>query len=154
MTKKAVCPFCEADALKDRQFTESKNFRAICNIAPILPGHSLIIPKRHVERFMKLTEKDLIEMIDFSRKVMKILVKTFKFYDFDWTIQEGKCSGQTIPHLHLHLIPRKKGDLPEGTIWYQKICGGKKKMIGSDKRKWITPEELAKTVAKIRKNIK
>ena len=61
------CPFCGTN-IRETVFAESKNFCAIYNIAPILPGHSLIIPKRHLESLMDLSDSELCEMMIFGRE--------------------------------------------------------------------------------------
>lgn len=114
------CPFCAASII-EISFVESRHFCAIVNIAPILPGHSLIIPKRHVKSLLALDEHEVAEMVNLSRKAISLLMHEFKSEGFDWTIQEGEAAGQSVPHLHLHLIPRKHGDLPNAGDWYPRL---------------------------------
>jgi len=111
------CPFCAA-SLADISFMDSPRFRAIVNVAPILPGHSLIIPKRHVESLLALSDEEVAEMVNLSRKAVARLTQVYASDGFDWTIQESEAAGQSVPHLHLHLIPRSRGDLPDPGDWY------------------------------------
>lgn len=111
------CPFC-AEPIADATFMESPRFRAAVNIAPILPGHSLILPKRHVESLLALSEDELVEMVSLSRRAIAALMRHYRSDGFDWTIQESEPAGQSVPHLHLHLIPRRSGDLPDPGDWY------------------------------------
>src|SRR5215213_134953 len=83
-------PFSIENA-KDSIFAESENFIAIYNLAPILPGHSLIVPKRYVVSLMELTDDESAEMIIFSRKVVRILMQVFDADGFNWTIQESEA---------------------------------------------------------------
>jgi len=115
-----VNPFLSPD-IEEIAFASSLNFLAIYNYAPILPGHSLIIPKRHAISIMELSELELLEFVMLSRKVIKILSHVFQSDSFDWTIQERPPAGQTVPHLHMHIIPRHLGDLPEPGDWYPKL---------------------------------
>lgn len=147
-----VCPFCN-EIIQRAQFAESDNFRAIYNRAPILPGHSLVIPKQHVESMMELTENELAEMMTFSRKVIRILFKTFQAQAFDLTIQDGAAAGQTVPHLHLHLIPRISADLPNPGDWYPLLEKSQAESVDSELRTRLTPNQIDAIVKKIRDEI-
>ena len=144
------CPFCNTNVL-DAEFAESENFRAIYNRAPILAGHSLVIPKRHVKGLMDLSELELCELVIFGRKTLKILLIAFNARAFDWSIQDGEAAGQTVPHLHLHLIPRKPDDLPRPGDWYSQLCKSQPVIIDSGSRVKLTPDQMKETVIYIRK---
>ena len=143
------CPFCNPDRRR-AQFAEAGNFLAIYNIAPILPGHSLIIPRWHVQSLMELDDDEICEMVLFSRNVVRLLQKVFGATGFNWTIQEGEEAGQTVPHLHLHLIPRMPGDLPRPGDWYPKLVESEEKIIDSEARPRLTPEQMDRIVSKIK----
>ncbi|NJK87576.1 MAG: HIT domain-containing protein [Bacteroidales bacterium] len=144
------CPFCHSK-IEESVFAETLLFRAIVNIAPILPGHVLIIPKKHIVRLIELTDDELFEMIKFSRQIIRILENIFKTDAFDWTIQEKEEAGQSIPHLHLHIIPRLKGDLPEPGAWFTLLKNNDHEILDSDKRQKLTNEELVRIVNILRK---
>ena len=114
------CPFCAASPA-DISFMDSPRFRAIVNVAPFLPGHSLIIPKRHVESLLALSDEEVAEMVNLSRKAVARLTQVYASDGFDWTIQESEAAGQSVPHLHLHLIPRTRDDLPDPGDWYPRL---------------------------------
>ncbi len=114
------CPFCAASAA-DVSFMESPRFRAVVNAAPILPGHSLVVPKRHVESLLALSDEEVAEMVNLSRRATARLTQVYASDGFDWTIQESQAAGQSVPHLHLHLIPRTRGDLPDPGDWYPRL---------------------------------
>jgi bis(5'-adenosyl)-triphosphatase len=145
----ATCPFCEPK-VQEAKFAESKNFIAIYNISPILPGHSLIIPKRHIASLMALDDSELCEMMIFSKNIVKILLRAFGVNAFNWTIQEGEEAGQTISHLHLHLIPRKQGDLPQPGDWYPRLRESQSNVIDSEERQRLLPQEMRRVVDKIK----
>lgn len=142
-TKKAmkICPFCEALSKKNF-FTETENFVAVYNLAPILPGHCMIVPKQHTERVLDLSDDNLSEMMIFSRRVIEILTKAFPNDGFNWTIQDGESAGQTVNHAHLHIIPRKTNDLPEPGDWYPKLKASLNKE--SENRTQFTKEQYKK----------
>lgn len=114
------CPFCDA-SVKASVFYKKAGFMAIYNIAPVLPGHSLIIPVKHYSGILELSDKELFEFFDTARMTIRILMKAFNTDSFDWSIQEKPEAGQTIEHLHLHIVPRLKDDLKSPGAWYPLI---------------------------------
>jgi len=114
------CPFCEPD-IKDISFLENESFLAIYNIAPILPGHSLVIPKKHITSLFELTHNELKDFMVLAQDAAKILSIAFNTDSFNWSIQERTPAGQSVPHLHMHIIPRKIDDLPNPGDWYPEL---------------------------------
>lgn len=149
MKKKIVrsCRFCNAQA---QVFAHSHNFKAIYNIAPIVPGHTLIIPKWHATHLFQLSEKEACEAMSFAREMMRVLKKAFHASGFNLTLQEGKDAGQTISHLHIHLIPRRPKDLPHPGDWYPRLKRFEKDIIDSDRRPRLTAEEIRSIVTKLK----
>ena len=80
-------------------------------------------------------------MMIFARKITAVLKTVFKCDGFDWTIQDGVSAGQTVPHLHLHIIPRKPFDLPESNEWYSKIPENESKLLDSQQRARMNDHE-------------
>ena len=144
------CPFCAPD-IKDLSFFENENFAALYNIAPILPGHTLVIPKKHITGFFELSDQDLFEFVKFSRSVIRILSKAFGTESFNWTLQEKEDAGQTITHMHIHIIPRKPGDLPHPGDWYPRLKYDIDNIPDSGKREKLQPEQLRVIVEKLKK---
>jgi len=144
------CPFCD-HMISEAVFAESQNFLAVYNLAPILPGHSLIIPKQHLDSVLKLTDNELAEMAVFSRKITILLLKTFHADAFDWSLQENEAAGQTIPHLHMHIVLRFQGDFQNPGDWYPKIKNNCNDFLDSDKRKRLSRKEMKIIVARLRK---
>jgi bis(5'-adenosyl)-triphosphatase len=137
----SACPFCDETILR-AQFAESEDFRAIYNLAPVLPGHSLVVSKQHHPSLMDLPENELAELMSFSRKVTRILCKTFQAEAFDWTIQDGAAAGQSVPHLHLHILPRLPADLPAPGDWYPLLQESQAGMVDSALRARLTAEQM------------
>ncbi|HSW68493.1 MAG TPA: HIT family protein [Bacteroidales bacterium] len=145
MTKVAeICSFCDI-GIKDAAFMESESYLAVYNIAPIVPGHSLVIPRNHQPALMSLSEEEAREFLAFAIKATKLICRAYSTDAFDWALQEGTYAGQTVEHLHLHIIPRKKGDLPHPGDWFLHL--EKTKCIESSKRLKITTSEMAQTVS-------
>jgi bis(5'-adenosyl)-triphosphatase len=76
-----------------------------------LPGHSLVITKRHIKSFFGLKDIEVKELFKVIKKATKALMKVYDSDGFDLAIQEGEAAGQSIEHFHIHIIPRKKGDM-------------------------------------------
>lgn len=113
------CVFCTI-ATSDA-YCKTEWFSAIYNISPIVEGHSMIVPRFHAKSILELTDIQVNSLFTFARKVTAGLLEYFNCEAFDWSLQDGEDAGQTIGHLHLHIIPRKKLDLPQGTEWYEKL---------------------------------
>lgn len=143
------CPFC-SDEINNSVFAESENFKAIYNIAPILPGHSLIIPKKHLKSILDLSDSLLSEMMQFAKKVTCILLEAFYSDAFNWSVQDNDAAGQTVPHLHLHIVPRHKVDLPEAGDWYPKISDNDKKILDSNHRSKLSQQQTKEIIAKLK----
>lgn len=146
------CPFDQGQ-VRDSTILESSDYALIANIAPILPGHSLVIPKRHVESLMGLDEEEVAALFIFARRVTKMLTAIFEADGFNWSLQDGPPAGQSVGHLHLHLIPRYDGDLPRPGDWYpqlQKEIGDSNGEIDSDQRPRFSDDELRVVTTVIR----
>jgi bis(5'-adenosyl)-triphosphatase len=147
------CPFCLSD-IQTTVFARSSRFMAIYNMAPILPGHSLIIPKKHIQSIMELKEGEVTEMILFARKVTAMLMKIFKAESFNWSVQEGEAAGQTMSHLHMHIVLRFPGDMPDPGDWYPKIQENYNTMLDSKSRTRLKNSEMERIIQKLRENSK
>lgn len=134
------CIFCRKEII-EKSFYSSERFSALYNIAPILPGHSLIIPNKHYESLFELSDDELGEMMIFARKITTVLKTVFNSDGFDWTIQDGVSAGQTVSHLHLHIIPRKPLDMPESNEWYTKIPQSEAQLLDSEQRLRLSDDE-------------
>jgi bis(5'-adenosyl)-triphosphatase len=143
------CPFCVKSVL-DAVFSESKNFIAVYNLAPILPGHSLIVPKKHIESLLELTDEEINEMMIFSRKVTLLLLEAFHAEGFNWSVQENEVAGQSVLHLHMHIVPRIKGDMKSRGDWYPKIEDNERLILDSRKRKKLNKDEMNQIITKLR----
>jgi len=99
----------------------SKFTYALVNLKPLVPGHVLVVPYRtSVLRFADLTTDESIDYMNTLQLVHKFIINVYKADALNIAIQDGPESGQSIPHLHTHLIPRYKSDTWGDDI-YQKI---------------------------------
>jgi len=145
------CPFCQLNS-KEQAFTTSTNFMAVYDISPMLPGHSLIIPREHIESLHDLKHEKLEEFFLFAREVTKGLCDFLDTDAFDWSIQEKEEAGQSVAHLHLHIIPRTKEDLPNPGDWYPILMENEKQtIIDGANRPRFTEKEFQTVTERLRK---
>lgn len=111
-----MCIFCQ---FEDNKILFQNAFvYAILDIYPVNPGHTLIITKRHVSKYFELTIQEK-EAIDEAIMTLKQQIdETYHPDGYNIGINNGVAAGQTIMHLHVHLIPRYKGDMenPRGGV--------------------------------------
>ena len=112
---KKECIFCN---LKDRTLLESKCGILIFDMFPISLGHSLIIPKRHINSFFECEPSEYSDLLALMTQAKKLLDEKYSPDGYNIGINDNIAAGQTIRHLHIHLIPRYKGDVndPRGGV--------------------------------------
>ena len=112
------CPFCMLPA--ERILILADEALVIRDAFPVSPGHTLVIPRRHIGSFFELTDAERACMVELLAKAKAELDLSFQPDGFNIGINDGAAAGQTVPHLHLHLIPRYRGDAPDprgGVRW-------------------------------------
>lgn len=105
------CPFCSLPS--ERIVSRTAHIVAIRDDFPITPGHTLLIPRRHVTSLFGLTMVEWVELGQLLTEVRTALLAEYQPDGFNIGINEGTAAGQTVMHLHLHLIPRYHGDQPD-----------------------------------------
>jgi diadenosine tetraphosphate (Ap4A) HIT family hydrolase len=103
-----TCPFCTLPA--NRIVLENFDGMVIDDGFPISPGHTLIIPRRHTGSFFDLSETERNSLLSLLEDAKRRLDKEFRPDGYNIGINDGSSAGQTVPHLHIHLIPRFHGD--------------------------------------------
>ncbi|GAA5894919.1 bis(5'-adenosyl)-triphosphatase [Sporobolomyces salmoneus] len=91
-------------------FYQSPLSLGIVNLKPLVPGHVLIIPKRVVPRFRDLTGEEVTDLFKSVHEVSRVIEKEFKAQALNIAMQDGPLAGQSVPHVHVHIIPRKAKD--------------------------------------------
>jgi diadenosine tetraphosphate (Ap4A) HIT family hydrolase len=111
-----TCPFC--NITEERIISSNEHGWIIRDGYPISPGHTLIISRRHVESWFSLSEEEKSNLMNLLTLAQQDLENEFSPNGFNLGINDGQVAGQTIPHVHIHLIPRYHGDLedPRGGI--------------------------------------
>lgn len=110
------CPFCPPYGFQAIQ--ESESSLALNDSYPVSPGHTLIVPRRHVPSWFDLLESEQIDLLRLANLVKVHLDQECHPLAYNLGVNDGPQAGQTIPHVHLHLIPRYAGDQvdPRGGI--------------------------------------
>ena len=112
------CPFC---SLPPERVLESNALAFVIRDGyPVSPGHTLIIPRRHVGSFFEISEEERAAMLALLDGQKRALDAEYSPAGYNVGINDGAAAGQTVPHLHIHLIPRFAGDLPDprgGVRW-------------------------------------
>jgi len=110
------CAFCSSSDIAERTIIRNKLFQAFLTNIPIVPGHLLLCPVRHVSRFDELLPEEVSALGDLINQVRQALIKAVDAAGFNYAWNEGEIAGQSVPHFHLHVVPRKSGD--RGIIKY------------------------------------
>jgi diadenosine tetraphosphate (Ap4A) HIT family hydrolase len=100
---------------RERILAEDELFIVARDNYPVSPGHSLVIAKRVVARFQELTEEEKTRLLTWVDWCVTHLERTLgpKPDGFNIGLNDGAAAGQTIPQLHVHVIPRYHGDVPD-----------------------------------------
>ena len=97
-------------------FYESALSIGFVNIKPIVPGHILVIPKRVERRVMDLTTDEYVDLFASVRFIAPRLEKHYEAQALNIAIQDGVESGQSVPHVHVHVLPRKTGTFRKAIV--------------------------------------
>ncbi|MFP3945585.1 MAG: HIT family protein [Archaeoglobaceae archaeon] len=106
------CIFCKIvkGEIPAESIYETENSIAFLDINPRSPGHTLVIPKEHVESLKDLEDDLVTDVFKATREVMNRLNKVLNPDGFNVGINDGSAAGQEIPHLHVNIFPRFSGD--------------------------------------------
>ncbi len=108
-----ICPFCECVA-KNRMVVEYGSVFAIRDKFPVTEGHFLVISKRHISDYFNMSyneKRDAESLLSVLKR--QILVDDPSVQGFNVGMNCGEVAGQTVMHAHIHLIPRREGDVEE-----------------------------------------
>ena len=110
------CPFCELPVERIVDYNESG--LAVRDAYPVSPGHTLIISRRHVRSLFDLLAVERDQLLSLVDRAKRALDEQYRPDAYNIGINDGAAAGQTVPHLHIHLIPRYEGDLtdPRGGV--------------------------------------
>ena len=113
------CPFCKITRHDEKRIIKENDLAFVIRDSyHVSEGHTLIIPKRHVASFFEISNEERRALLDLLDQAKKAIDQEFSPAAYNIGINDGASAGQTVPHLHIHLIPRYKGDVedPRGGI--------------------------------------
>ena len=111
------CPFCSRIA-SDPSVQQGGAVVAIPDGFPLNPGHTLVVPRRHVADLFALTPEDQVDVWRLVAAVRERLLAERRPAGFNIGLNVGEAGGQTVAHAHVHVIPRFLGDVadPRGGV--------------------------------------
>lgn len=125
----SLCPFCNLE--QSRIITASQSAIAFRDAFPLTKGHSLVIPRQHVDTIYVLPAEEQALLWAFVAEVRDLLREELAVNAFNVGINDGAAAGQTIEHAHIHVIPRRPGDVNDPR-------GGLRHIIPGRARYWST----------------
>ncbi len=103
--------------IQSRLIVENNLAFAFPTHTPIVPGHVLICPKRPAKTWDELEGEEIEAIFDLRKKLKQAMKEVFDAEGFNYAWNEEKIGGQSVPHVHLHMLPRKEGDA--GIVEYE-----------------------------------
>lgn len=109
MSECIFCKIVRGEAGAER-LLETERAMSFLDIQPRAPGHSLVIPKAHAVKLADLDDESAAEVFRATKEVVKKLQKALSPDAFTIGINDGEAAGQVVPHLHVNIMPRFRGD--------------------------------------------
>ncbi|XP_045770132.1 nitrilase and fragile histidine triad fusion protein NitFhit isoform X2 [Maniola jurtina] len=134
-------------------FFKSHLTYAFVNLRCVIPGHVLVAPLRLVERNKDLTDEEAEDFYKTVILIQKLMETVHKTQSCTVTIQDGPDAGQTVKHLHCHIMPRKKGDFIENDLIYLELAKHDHLKSGHPSKPARSLEEMEKEAAMLREEL-
>ena len=107
---KKECAYCSLPEIKAREILHNDLAWAFLTNIPITPGHTLVAPIRCAAKMEDLTKEEWLAIMELASCMTRALRERYGSEGFNFAWNQGKLAGQSVPHFHLHIIPRKEGD--------------------------------------------
>ncbi|MEK7168066.1 MAG: HIT family protein [Patescibacteria group bacterium] len=106
------CLFCKivSGGIPCFKIYEDENVLAFLDIHPVNPGHTLVIPKKHYQDFLEIPEQEVGRIISVIKKIIPAVLAGVEAKGFNLNLNNGREAGQTIDHVHWHIVPRIEND--------------------------------------------
>jgi diadenosine tetraphosphate (Ap4A) HIT family hydrolase len=118
-----ACPFC---ALPATRIVDANELAvAVEDAFPVAPGHTLVIPRRHVASAFDLTPGEVAAVMELLVRAKARLDGLLRPDGYNVGVNVGRDAGQTVMHAHVHLIPRRVGDVPNPRGGVRNVIPGK-----------------------------
>lgn len=149
--------FAKFEISPDEVFATSRLSFAFVNIKPIVPGHVLVVPKRVEPRFGGLSPEEVADLWTLAQRVGSGISKHFQAEALTLTVQDGAAAGQSVPHVHVHVLPRTAGDFEPNDKIYDVLDQADSSQSRGDKKTNLdedriprSAEEMAEEAGKLR----
>jgi len=123
------CQFCWLPA--ERILDANAQATAVADAFPVSSGHTLVIPRRHVTSFFELSDDEVTAIYELLRRIKGFLDENLKPGGYNIGINVGGIAGQTVAHVHIHLIPRYPGDVADPVGGVRNVLPGKGRYSGT-----------------------
>ena len=140
-----VCPFCDKRTIQKQKYFESDYFVVLVDSRPITYAHSLIVPRRHFERFSQLNQEEATDLLKIINALTEKLLPKLSCTGYNLLSNNGASAGQTVNHAHLHFIPRREKDRKED---FKNLCFPTEKDRSS-----LTKARLQKRTSRLSKEL-
>ena len=107
--------------LSSQIFHKTKHSFAVVNLRPIVHGHVLVVSNRVAPTLTNLTDNEYDDLWKTVRKVQRVLKQKFNCDAFNVAVQDGTAAGQSVPHVHIHILPRYHGDFERNDDIYDEL---------------------------------
>jgi len=106
------CVFCDIIARKAQAHIvyEDDDLIAFLDNHPITDGHTLLVTKRHYERFGEIPQAEVAKLFTKAQELNEVVMKRMSAQGANISLNDGKAAHQLVPHIHIHIIPRKASD--------------------------------------------
>ena len=114
------CPLCSQrdNVIENGKKVENELAYVLEDSNPVNPGHCLIVPRRHVAEFFDATAEEKMAIFELIDEMKAIIDKKYSPDGYNIGVNIGKFAGQSVPHIHIHMMPRYQGDVenPRGGV--------------------------------------
>lgn len=134
MTNNSTCPFCSPN-IDQRVIYKDELSLLVLSRDAINAGQALVVPKRHIKTVNEASEEEICSMHNLAKKVADAFVSELHYDGVNILINSGNAAGQTVDHLHIHVVPRRVGDVKIARDWLSleykenEYCPGKDEII-------------------------
>ena len=136
--------------LNDQIFFSSVHSYGIVNLKPLVQGHSLVISKTEVPLLEQLNKEEYNDLFHSVRVISSLLKFVYKTEALNVSVQDGLAAGQSVAHVHVHILPRRPGDFKRNDEVYESLDRLNVKSSIHKERKTQSVEEMAKEASFLR----
>ena len=145
--------FGAIDIPSSQVFYETAQTFALVNLKPVVSGHVLVCPRRVTPKFTELADDEIADLWRTVAVVQRVIERAHGTTSSTLAIQDGPLAGQTVPHVHVHVLPRRPGDFDRNDDVYDELENRRpdaRREALDDDRRPRTAEEMAAEANELR----